>query len=155
MCSRLAVCGAARFSPPKVKPDARSAQELGPLPGGGTRASSRCEKPFGLGRRYSLGGNKRYQAVYRRGKSFPGRHMSLVYQKGSRLRVGFAASAKVGNSVVRHRVRRRMTEDFRMLRSQLPPGSYVFAARPSAAKADWRAMAGEMRALLVRAGLLS
>ena len=155
MCSRPVVCGAARCFPPKVSPDTKSAQEPGPLPGSGTRASCRPEKKYGLGRRYSLGGNKRYQAVYRRGKSFPGRHMSLIYQKSNRLRVGFAASAKVGNSVVRHRVRRRMTEDFRMLRSQLPPGSYVFAARPSAATADWRAMAGEMRALLKRAGLLS
>ena len=118
------------------------------------RASCREEKPFSLGRRFSLGGNKRYQAVYRKGKSYPGRYMSLIYQKGSRLRVGFAASAKVGNSVVRHRVRRRMTEDFRMLRRELPWGNYVFAARPAAVHADWRAMAAEMRALLIRAQLL-
>ena len=118
------------------------------------RASCREEKPFSLGRRFSLGGNKRYQAVYRRGKSYPGRYMSLIYQKSSRLRVGFAASAKVGGSVVRHRIRRRMTEDFRMLRRELPGGNYVFAARPAAAQADWRAMAAEMRALLIRARLL-
>ncbi len=132
----------------------KSAQEYGPLPSTGTRASSRAQRPYSLGRRYSLGGNKRYQAVYRRGQSYPGRYMSLIYQKSSRLRVGFAASAKVGNSVVRHRVRRRMTEDFRMLRASLPSGNYVFAARPSAAAAPWQAMASEMRALLRRARLL-
>lgn len=115
---------------------------------------SRIPKPFGLDRRFSLGGNKRYQAVYRRGKSFPGKYMSLIYTKSNRLRVGFAASGKVGNSVVRHKVRRRMTEDFRMLRSQLPAGNYVFAARPTAAKAPWQEMAHEMRALLKRARLL-
>ena len=70
---------------------------------------------YRLGRRYSLGRNKQYTYVYRRGKSYPGYRMVLVYLKARELKVGFSVSSKVGNAVTRNRLRRRMKEDFRML----------------------------------------
>lgn len=52
-------------------------------------------------------------------------------------RLGVTVSSKVGNSVVRNRVRRRLRELFRHKRSTLPPGlDVVFIARPSAADAE-------------------
>jgi hypothetical protein len=56
------------------------------------------EHCFRLGRRFSLGRNKHFQYVYRRGKSFPGKLMVLVYLKARDVKVGFSVSAKVGNS---------------------------------------------------------
>lgn len=79
--------------------------------------------------------------------------MVLIYLRGRELKVGFSVSAKVGNSVTRNRVRRRMREDFRLLRPDLLPGKYIFVARTSAAEAPHSAMAGEMRSLLRRAKL--
>ena len=79
--------------------------------------------------------------------------MVLIYLRARELKVGFSVSAKVGNSVTRNRVRRRMREDFRMLRPYLVPGKYIFVARTSAAEAPYPAMADEMRALLKRAKL--
>ena len=79
--------------------------------------------------------------------------MVLIYLRGRELKVGFSVSAKVGNSVTRNRVRRRMREDFRMLRPDLVPGKYIFVARTGAADAPYPAMAGEMRSLLRRAKL--
>ena len=122
-----------------------------PAPDSGARASLHI---YRLGRACSLGKRKQFTYVYKRGKSVPGKYLTLVYLRAREHKVGFSVSAKVGNSVVRHRVRRRMTEDFRMLRASLPSGNYVFAARPSAAAAPWQAMASEMRALLRRARLL-
>lgn len=53
-------------------------------------------------------------------------------------RVGFTVSTKVGNSVVRNRIRRRLREIFRKRRGELPVGiDLVLVARASAADADF------------------
>lgn len=55
-------------------------------------------------------------------------------------RVGFTVSSKVGNAVVRNRVRRRLRELFRARRAELPKGlDMVLIARNSAATAEWPA----------------
>ena len=122
----------------------------GPVPSNGARALT-CN--YRLGRRFSLGRNKQYVYVYRRGKSYPGRRLVLIYLKARFLKVGFSASSKLGNAVTRNRIRRRMKEDFRMLRPSLLPGKYIFVARTASVKADNAAMAAEMRALLKKASL--
>ena len=121
-----------------------------PVPPSGARASTHN---YRLGRAFSLGRNKQFNYVYRRGKSFPSRRMVLVYLRARELKVGFSVSAKVGNSVTRNRVRRRMKEDFRLLRPSLVPGKYIFIARTGAAEAPYPAMAAEMKSLLKRAKL--
>ena len=121
-----------------------------PVPPNGARASTHN---YRFGRAFSLGRNKQFTYVYRRGKSFPSRRMVLVYLRARELKVGFSVSAKVGNSVTRNRVRRRMKEDFRLLRPFLVPGKYIFIARTGAKDAPYPAMADEMRALLKRAKL--
>lgn len=53
-------------------------------------------------------------------------------------RIGFTVSSKVGNAVVRNRVRRRLRQLARTRRHQLPKGlDLVFIARNSAAAAAW------------------
>ena len=121
-----------------------------PVPPHGARALAHI---YRLGRRYSLGRNKQYTYVYRRGKSYPGYRMVLVYLKARELKVGFSVSSKVGNAVTRNRLRRRMKEDFRMLRPRLAPGKYIFVARTAAASSDAAAMGREMFALLRKANL--
>ncbi len=129
---------------------ADSSASTSPVPPSGARALVHI---YRLGRRYSLGRNKQYTYVYRRGKSFPGYRMVLVYLKARDLKVGFSVSSKVGNAVTRNRLRRRMKEDFRMLRHTLKPGKYIFVARSAAVSAEPVAMAREMRSLLKRAQL--
>jgi ribonuclease P protein component len=56
----------------------------------------------------------------------------------SETRVGLTVSSKVGNAVVRNRVRRKLRELFRTRRSELPRGlDMVLIARNSAATAEW------------------
>ena len=111
------------------------------------------EHRFCLGRRFRLGRNKHFQYVYRRGKSYPARLMVLVYLKARDVKVGFSVSAKVGNSVVRNRVRRYMREDFRIERPSLPGGKYIFIARTAAAQATHQELTRELHHLLRKAGL--
>lgn len=54
-------------------------------------------------------------------------------------RLGLIVSKKVGNAVVRNRVKRQVREAFRLLRPDLPantPNDLVVIARPDAAKAS-------------------
>ncbi len=123
-----------------------------PVPSNGARASTHN---YRFGRAFSLGRNKQFTYVYRRGKSFPSRRMVLIYLRAKEMKVGFSVSAKVGNSVMRNKVRRRMREDFRLLRPELVNGKYIFIARTSAAGAPYPEMAREMRSLLKRAKLFA
>ena len=72
-------------------------------------------------------------------------------------RVGITISRKVGNSVVRHRVKRRLLEAYRRApwRGQLPPWDFVVHVKPAAAAADYAAVRQELDRLfggLLRGG---
>jgi ribonuclease P protein component len=54
---------------------------------------------------------------------------------GLSARVGIVVSAKVGNAVVRNRVKRRLREAIRQERARLPPVDLVIVARASAVRA--------------------
>lgn len=97
---------------------------------------------------------KQFQYVYHRGKSCACREMVMLYVRSGRLQVGFSVSRKVGNSVVRNRVKRRLREQFRQRLDRVQPGFYVIVARPPAAQADSRALGAAMDSLLRRQKLL-
>ena len=64
----------------------------------------------------SLKKNADFQLVYRCGKSFANKYL-VMYVKENDLginRLGISVSKKVGNSVVRHRVKRLILESYRL-----------------------------------------
>ena len=72
---------------------------------------------------------------------------------GSPPRVGFTVSRKVGNAVVRNRVRRRLRELARSHSQCLSPSfDYVVIAYPAAADAEFARLRDELGDLFVRAG---
>ena len=64
----------------------------------------------------SLKSNRDFQVVYKRGKSFANKYLVMyVLENGTDCnRLGISVSKKVGNSVVRHRVKRLIKESYRL-----------------------------------------
>lgn len=96
---------------------------------------------------------KQFQYVYHRGKSYACRELVLLYVRNPRLQVGFSVSRKIGNSVTRNRVKRRLRAQFRALIPRIKPGFYVVVARQPAAYADSAALSASLAYLLKRQNL--
>jgi len=75
---------------------------------------------------------REFLAVQGRGTKAQGQHLTALAQAGRKgLRVGLTVSTKVGNSVVRSKVKRRLREACRKNRALLPEGAdVVLIARP-------------------------
>jgi len=70
-------------------------------------------------------------------------------------RLGLAVSRKVDpHAVGRNRIKRQLREAFRHVRGQLPPGEYVFVARPGASQRDGLELRAAFLDLLRRARAL-
>jgi len=110
-----------------------------------------------LRREYSLRRNKEFRYVYRKGKSVSDGSMVLIYvpTRMPRLRVGFSISKKVGNSVQRNLMKRRMKEAFfSMFGSVSQKCLLVFVPRDSARDLSFVQIHASMGRLLRRAGLM-
>ena len=89
----------------------------------------------------SLRKNDDFKNCYRKGKSYANRLLVLyVCGNGSSSnRLGISVSKKVGNSVIRHRVKRLIRESYRLHEQMFNNGLDIVAvARTSAAKADYQ-----------------
>ncbi|TQR20019.1 ribonuclease P protein component [Psychrobacillus vulpis] len=84
--------------------------------------------------------NEEFQAIFKNGKSFANRQF-VVYcleNEQAYFRVGLSVSKKVGNAVVRNRIKRYIRQTFLELTDQIYPNmDYIIIARNPAAKLDF------------------
>jgi len=89
----------------------------------------------------SLRKNREFKILYNRGKSYANRYLVMyVLENGSeKNRIGIQVSKKVGNSVIRHRVKRLIKESYRLHEEMFNSGlDMVVIARTSACGADFK-----------------
>ncbi|MDD5017674.1 MAG: ribonuclease P protein component [Eubacteriales bacterium] len=110
-----------------------------------------------LRREYSLRRNKEFRYVYKRGKSVSDRNFTLIYVKTKtpHLKVGFSVSKKLGNSVERNRIKRRVKEAFfSMLDGVSKKCLLVFVPKEHVKEAAFEEILLSVSRLLRQAGLL-
>jgi ribonuclease P protein component len=92
-----------------------------------------------------------YLAVQGRGRKVHSDHFLLLVEPGQVMRIGVTVSSRVGNAVVRNRVKRFVREYLRRHREAWPAGRAVIVAKPSAATAEHAAIDVDLARLLARA----
>lgn len=109
----------------------------------------RLRKPVGLRKRAE------FVWVQENGRRFRGKLMTLIVtEREQGARIGYTASRKVGNAVVRNRVRRRLREVVRLHTDRLAPASdHVVIAHTQSADADYRSLQIELLCLLEHANI--
>ena len=110
-------------------------------------------------RNQRLRSSRDFGRVRRKGRRVSGPTLALSYARQSAevrgiTRVGFSVSKRVGDAVVRNRVKRRLREIVRRCLPRVVPGwDLILTPTAAAAQADFVALAGEIDELLRRAGL--
>ena len=95
---------------------------------------------------------RRVRDVSPRGWSHPLLVLHMALGEAGHTRVGITVSGRVGNAVVRNKVRRRLREALRARFDQLPIGyDLVITARPASAAASWAQLRGALDSVLERA----
>ncbi len=95
--------------------------------------------------------NREFRRVYQQGKSTANRNLVLYYLPNNlnELRTGITVSKKVGKSVVRNLVKRRIRESLRELAPLMPEGyDLVWIARTSCHEADYKTIISAVKHLV-------
>ncbi len=81
--------------------------------------------------------NREFQEIFNKGESFANRQFviyKLQTQGEDPYRLGLSVSKKIGNAVVRNRIKRYIRQSFLELKDEIKPGyDYVIIARKPAA----------------------
>lgn len=88
----------------------------------------------------SLKKNKDFTVVYKEGKSYANKYLVMYVRENDlgKNRLGISVSKKVGNSIVRHRLKRLIKESYRLQEDLFKCGiDIVVIARGSAKESDY------------------
>lgn len=101
--------------------------------------------------------NEDFQSVYRSGKSYANKYF-IIYVSNNRLntnRLGVSVSKKIGNSVIRHRMKRLVKESFRLQKDMFNSGlDIVVIARKGSDACDYAGIESALLHLMKLNGTL-
>lgn len=102
--------------------------------------------------------NKEFQLTFREGKSFANRQLVIYYlerPEQTHFRIGLSVGKKIGNAVVRNRIKRYLRQAFQELADDIPrPDDIVIIARKPASKMGYEEIKKSLIHLLNRECLL-
>ena len=107
-------------------------------------------------RQNKLKKRKHFNYIYKNGASKSSRFVRVVFLKSKYkpFKVGFSVSKKIGKSVVRNKVKRRMKEVFYSFFEQINPSyNYIIVARPGVETLSFQSLKQEMKNVLLKAGV--
>ena len=117
-------------------------------------------RPHRFPRRAHLRASAQFQAVFGGGTRFSNPLFRLQVlpaapgQADAQARLGMTVSKRVDKRAVeRNRIRRQVREVFRLQRATLPPGDYVFQAKPEARQVDNPGLRAALLKLLAKAAM--
>lgn len=93
---------------------------------------------------------KEFAYIYRNGKKFNSKNISLVVTDSKKLvpRIGFSVSNKIGKAVVRNKIKRQLREIVRIQLNNLRiHQNFVLIAHPTIVECDFSQMKSEVDAL--------
>ncbi|MDF2902741.1 MAG: rnpA [Bacillus sp. (in: firmicutes)] len=103
-------------------------------------------------KKFRIKKNKDFQIVFKQGKSFANRQFIIYVLKKneqSKFRIGLSVSKKIGNSVMRNRIKRRIRQSFFELKDFIKEeNDYVIIARKPAAEMEFHEIKSSLIHLL-------
>lgn len=102
--------------------------------------------------------NKHFNYIYKNGTSLKLGVLTLVYTKTKfkPFKVGFSVNNKIGNAVVRNKVKRRLRESFNQLSNLVDRRyNYIFIAKDGITEKDFFEIKNNMLNIVKKAGLLN
>ncbi|MCL2630123.1 MAG: ribonuclease P protein component [Firmicutes bacterium] len=98
-----------------------------------------------------LTNNASFSYIYKHGKAVHGAVLAVHFVVAGSIKVGISVSKKIGKSVIRSKVKRRIKESFRHIIPLLSAKcNYVVSAKEGIAEKDFAYIDKELRALLKR-----
>ena len=96
---------------------------------------------------------KEFNFIYKKGKAYYTKYLALyvVPTRAKDIKIGFSVSNKVGNSVIRHKIKRRLSEIIRVLLKDLPKKNYIFVAKQNSDLLNFYDLQKEVKILLDKA----
>lgn len=94
-----------------------------------TRISNHAPTRSRLPKREIIRKQETFREILETGKRWHEKHMTIVYLSFSERRIGFAVSKRLGNAVVRNRMKRRMREIYRHHRDEIGDVEMIILAR--------------------------
>ncbi len=108
-------------------------------------------------KKLKLKSNRDFRKTYDKGKSFANKYLVIFFIKNGleSNRIGVAVTKKLGRSVVRNKVRRRIREAYRLNNHKVRQGyDIVFLSRVGAKEVGYKELESAVLHLLRLAGLL-